>query len=74
MKYSVGNMAGGNCRNFQANHLTETALRHAVACSACGGPVFGGPDAEMARGLYEEIYEQYLAGECSEKVERIFEG
>jgi hypothetical protein len=75
MKFTIANAAGGDCREFTwAGSLSLRALRHAAGPCTAGGcqPVFGGEAAQQAQAEYGDIYEQYLAGECSEEVEAIF--
>ena len=74
--YIIRNSAGGNGRKFRwdaAKGLTLTALRHAVACGVCGGPDFAGEASEAAAREYEDVHMQYIDGECSDAVTRIFQ-
>jgi hypothetical protein len=74
MKFYIENIAGGSRKEFRWNDkgLSLAALRHTHSASMYGGPVFGGEAGDLARAEYDDIYEQYLSGECTETVERIF--
>lgn len=74
MNYTISNSAGGNERAFRwtMNGLSITALQHAVACGP--DPIFGGEAGSLASEDYDEVYNQYLDGDCGDYITSIFEG
>jgi hypothetical protein len=72
--YYIQNVAGGNRMRFRLTRrgMSTAALRHAIECGACGGPLFSGAAAAEAEAEYDEIYEQYLMGQCTPRVEAMF--
>lgn len=74
-KFTITNIAGGNRREFTWSAkagLSMRALRHAAEIGPPSHCVFSGPAGQQALEEYDEIYDQYIAGECSDVVEAIF--